>query len=490
MYRKRPAMLFRQIYDLRLAQYAYLVGCQQTKEALIIDPERDIDRYVDLAETEGLEITAVAETHIHADFLSGAREFAERYGTKTYVSDEGDHEWRYRWIDSSAYDVQRLRHGDRFRVGNVEVQALHTPGHTPEHLSFLITDRGGGAGEPMGIATGDFVFVGDLGRPDLLESAAKMEGVMRPSARRLFRSAKTFLELPDFLQVWPGHGAGSACGKSLGAVPESTVGYERRFSPGLAAVRDGEDSFVDYILEGQPEPPLYFRRMKFQNRDGVPLLETLPTPRKLSAQALAELVKDGDTLVLDTRLERRMFGARHIPGAFYTPLSKLFNTFVGSLVEDASKPLCLIVEKEALDEAVRDLVRIGYDNIVAYSDAATLEFYFERGNPSETIDVIDFQRLEEERSAPDTEVVDVRYASEYRSGHVPEAINASYTRLPEYENAVPTEKTLLVHCETGLRASAAASYLRRAGRRVKIVNDEFSNYASRHDAVREEAAVA
>jgi hydroxyacylglutathione hydrolase len=273
-------MLFRQIFDPKLAQYAYLVGCQKTKEALLIDPERDVDQYVAIAAGEGLTITAVAETHIHADFLSGAREMAERHGARLYLSDEGAADgWTSKWAKGGDYDVTFLHHGDSFTVGNIEITAIHTPGHTPEHLSFQIVDHGGGASEPMGLVTGDFVFVGDLGRPDLLESAAGVEHAMRPSAEKLFASARDFLDYEDFLQVWPGHGAGSACGKALGAVPQTTVGYEKRYNPMLDAARRGQEAFVDAILDGQPEPPLYFARMKQLNRDGVPLLDGLPRPR-------------------------------------------------------------------------------------------------------------------------------------------------------------------------------------------------------------------
>ena len=241
-------MFFRQIFDEKLAQYAYIVGCQQTGEALVIDPERDIDRYVRAVEEEDLTITAVAETHIHADFLSGARELAERFDVQLYLSDEGTKDWKYEWVKNGDYDHTLLKDGDSFRVGKIEVKAVHTPGHTPEHVSFLVTDRGGGASEPMGMATGDFVFVNDLGRPDLLESAAKMEGMMEPSARTLFNTVQGFLEMPDYIQVWPAHGAGSACGKALGSVPGTTVGYEKRFSPAIEAARRGEDAFVDFIL--------------------------------------------------------------------------------------------------------------------------------------------------------------------------------------------------------------------------------------------------
>jgi hydroxyacylglutathione hydrolase len=277
-------MILRQYHDPKLAQYAYLIGCQATGEALLIDPERDIDQYVRAAAAEGVRITAVTETHIHADFLSGAREFAEQHDVHLYLSDEGGEDWRSNWVrgaraDGTPYRVTLLAHEDTFRVGNIEIRALHTPGHTPEHMSFVVIDHGGGASTPIGVATGDFVFVGSLGRPDLLEQAAGIEGVQEDAARELFGSLPRFNELADHLQVWPGHGAGSACGKGLGAVPMSTVGYEKLYNAALADAGSGKDHFVAAILAGQPEPQMYFARMKRDNRDGVPILGPLPRPR-------------------------------------------------------------------------------------------------------------------------------------------------------------------------------------------------------------------
>ncbi|MEF8865377.1 MAG: MBL fold metallo-hydrolase [Salinibacter sp.] len=476
-------MLFRQINDEKLAQYAYLIGCQETGEALLVDPERDIDRYLALADAEGVEIVAVTETHIHADFLSGARELAERTGASLYLSDEGDENWKYEWAQGptqtgGAYDVTWLHDGGTFRVGNVELEVLHTPGHTPEHLSFLVTDRGGGADEPMGLLTGDFAFVGDLGRPDLLESAAQVEGAMEPSARSLYASVQRFLDLPDHLQVWPAHGAGSACGKALGAVPQSTVGYEKQFNPMVEAARAGEDAFVEAILEGQPEPQMYFARMKRDNKDGMPVLGSLPSPRELTVHELKEAAADEDRLIIDTRVDRSAYMARHIPGSLYAPMNDTFNTVVGSLVEDETTPIVLIVGEEDVEAAVRDLVRIGYDNVEGFAEVDTLQRYFETDGPSETIDEITFENFDAEQRDASTEVLDVRYRSEYEEGHVDGAINASYTRMPEYAADLPEEKTMLVHCGSGARAAAASSYLARAGHSVKYVNDHFANYES------------
>jgi len=485
-------MLFRQYFDPKLAQYAYLVGCQKSGEALIIDPLRDIDQYVEAAEREGLTITAAAETHIHADFLSGVREFADRYDTKIYLSDEGaDEGWASNWAKESDYDVTFLRDGDSFMIGNIEVKAVHTPGHTPEHLSYVVIDRGSGATTPVGIATGDFVFVGDLGRPDLLEQAAGMHGVQEPSARTLFHSLPKFRDLQDYVQVWPAHGAGSTCGKALGAIPTTTVGYEKLYNASLGAAEGGEDAFVDAILAGQPEPQMYFARMKRDNRDGVPLLGALPQPQKLTAKDLGQKVTDDETLIVDTRLDRSGFMAKHLPGALYAPMNKSFNTVVGSLVVDETTPLVLIVEADHLDEAVRDLVRIGYDNVAGFATPDTLETYFENGGDAASIEEITFDDLARLKGEAATAVVDVRFASEFTEGHVPGAINASYTRLPDYvDERIPESKTLLVHCVSGARSAAASAFLARRGYDVKYVSEAFEDYAVSHEVETGQPALA
>ncbi|MCH7665895.1 MAG: MBL fold metallo-hydrolase [Acidobacteria bacterium] len=469
-------MLFRQIFDPKLAQYAYLLGCQRTKEALVIDPQRDVDRYQAVAQSEGLRITAVAETHIHADFLSGARELAEKTGAKLYLSDEGDADWKYEWVKDGDYDVTLLQDGDSFQVGHVEIKAVHTPGHTPEHMSFLVTDHGSGMTEPMGIATGDFVFVSDLGRPDLLESAAGVEGAMEPSARRLYASVRSFLELPDFLQVWPAHGAGSICGKALGAVPTSTVGYERRSNQAIDAATRGEDHFVQMILEGQPEPPLYFGRMKRLNKEGVPLLGELPTPRPMTADELLKVAEQPGAVVLDTRLDRKAFMAEHLPGALYTPLNKSFPTITGSYLRPEEQ-IYLIVDEDRIDEAVRDLIRIGLDNIAGFASPQVLENL--EGLVS--TEVIDFDDLDGIRREEDSLVLDVRAASEYEAYHVPEAMNVAHTRLLDRLDEISKDRKLLVHCGSGSRAAAASALLERKGFDVGFVDDIISNYRASHE---------
>lgn len=470
-------MLFRQIFDPRLSQYAYLIGCQRTGEAILIDPQRDIDRYLQLAADEEVRITAVTETHIHADFLSGARELAHAVGAKVYVSGLGGPDWQVEWpeqdtVDGKPIDFERLADGDSIHIGNIELKVVHSPGHTPEHIAFLVTDHGGGATEPMGIASGDFVFVGDLGRPDLLESAAGEAGAMEPSARRLFASASSFLELPDHLQVWPGHGAGSACGKALGAVPMSTVGYERRHNASLDAVRRGEDAFVAQILDGQPEPPLYFARMKTLNRVGAPVLGELPRPERLSADELAELVTqhDDQVVILDTRRDRKAFLDGHLAGSLFAPLDRSFPTVAGSYVEP-EQTIYLIAEADEVEDAVRELVRIGLDQVQGWAPVAVLKSV---DVELERIASIDFEAIGLDAATDsDALILDVRRAAEFREGAVDGALNIAHTRLAARLDEIPDGRALTVHCKTGGRAAVAAAFLKARGFAVRHVDADF-----------------
>lgn len=464
-------MFFRQIVDPKLAQHAYLAGCQRTQQAVIIDPERDVDRYVAIARREGLRIVAAAETHIHADFLSGCLELVERYRCRAYLSAEGGTDWQYEWA-AGRESVTLLSHDDRFNVGGIDFRAVHTPGHTPEHISFLITDRGGGATEPMGIASGDFIFVGDLGRPDLLESAAGQAGAMEPSARRLYGSARGIFDLPDYLRIWPGHGAGSACGKALGAVPDTTAGYEKRFSPALAAVQRGEDAFVEYILDGQPEPPLYFGRMKEQNRRGPALLGPLPRPGRFSGADLGGVSADGNTVVVDTRVDRLGYYAGHIRGSIYAPLNKAFPTVAGCYVEPAAD-IVLICRGDEVEDAVRDLVRVGLDRVVGWAPPEALAEFRAAGGELASIEVIDFAEVDRRRTDSRVQVLDVRQAGEFAAGRIEGACNITHTQLADRLSELPRGDELLVHCLSGARAAAAASLLERAGFRVTAVNDMF-----------------
>lgn len=456
-------MFMRMVYDDKLAQAAYVIGCERGGEAIVIDPERDVDRYLTLARENGLRITAVAETHIHADFVSGARELAEQAGAKVYVSDEGGAEWRSAWLEQKtgggSYAHQRLHDGDVFTVGRIELRVVHTPGHTPEHIAFLVTDRGAGVDVPIGMATGDFVFVGDLGRPDLLETAAGQAGAMAPAARRLFKTVQKLADIPDFVQVWPAHGAGSACGKALGAVPMSTVGYERRFNPAILAATT-EQAFVDFILSGQPEPPLYFAEMKRVNKEGPRVLGGLPRPPRLGAKELTALDTRRVALI-DTR-PWAAFSAGHVPGALWFPLNRSFNTDAGSMIRP-DEEICLLLEPQRLEEAVRDLIRVGLDRLSGWFALDDFAAYAAGGRKVAMLRDISIDEAGKLLSQQRANALDVRRATEFAEGHLPGAINYSHTRLAAHLAEVPRDRPLVVNCRSGGRSGRACALLQRAG---------------------------
>lgn len=469
-------MFLRMVYDDKLAEAAYVIGCQKTGEAIVIDPQRDVDRYEKLAAANGLRIVAAAETHIHADFLSGARELAEK-GAKVYLSDEGDADWKYQWLDKKtgggSYSYKLLKNGDTFSIGNIDLKAIHTPGHTPEHICFMVTDRGGGADKPIGVATGDFVFVGDVGRPDLLESAAGIAGKADPSAHRLYTTVQNFMQWPDYLQVWPAHGAGSACGKALGAVPQSTVGYEKMFNPSILAAKT-EQGFVDYILDGQPEPPLYFARMKRDNKLGPPVLGGVPKPKQLTAAEFAAI--DGHaSAIVDTRAWPA-FRAGHPAGALSLPLTNSFNTDAGSMIGER-EAIYLIVEAARLDEVVRDLIRVGLDDVRGWFDASQVDQLKAAGAKFETIPEVSIAEAQSLIGDTKPYLLDARRRAEYAGGRIPGAANIAHTRLLSRLNEVPKDRPILVNCQGGVRSARACSLLQKHGYNVTNLAGGFGAWA-------------
>lgn len=468
-------MFFQQIFEEKLAQYAYLIGCQATGEAIVVDPMRDIDRYKEIAQKNNLRITAATETHIHADYLSGLREFAEE-GVKVLVSDEGDADWKYEWVMGSDYEHQLLKDGDEFAIGNIKFIAKHTPGHTPEHLSFLVAD-GAATDEPMGILSGDFIFVGDVGRPYLLETAAGQEGVMVDSAKVMYQSIQKFKEMPGYWQVWPGHGAGSACGKALGTIPESTVGYEKRFNNSIKAAIS-EQEFVDYILDGQPEPPLYFARMKRDNKKGPEVLGEIPQPKNTTVEQIIGQVRISQSVILDTR-NRYEFMDGHIEGSLLSPLNKAFNTVAGSYIKE-NEQIFLIIEEEKVGEAALDLIRIGLDNIAGYVTPDQLKEFGEKGGELFTTETIDFKKTEEYLNAGEAYLLDVRKQSEFEEGHIPGAFNIAHTRLLDRIDEVPKDKPVMVSCRTGARSAVASALLEREDFVVKYVDDLIEEWLEKN----------
>lgn len=445
-------MLLRRLYHDRLAQAAYLVACQETREAIVVDPLRDPTPYLEAARQDGVTITMVTETHIHADFLSGAAALADVAGATLLLSGEGAGPAGYQ---HAAFPRARwLRNGERLQLGKVRLDVVHVPGHTPEHLAFLVTDTAVDAG-PMGFLSGDFLFVGDVGRPDLLERAAGMQGTMAQSARRLHASLRGLAPFPDHLQIWPGHGAGSACGKSLGAVPQTTLGYERRTNWALRAT--SEEAFVDEVLAGQPEPPAYFARMKRQNAAGPhPLPPPSPHP---SDHSLRSAVERG-ALVVDTRPAPH-FAARHRPGSLNVPLGGSFLGLAGSVLP-SDRDIVLVTSTDqhaAAEQMVRELRLIGIDRVCGVLAFDQLMPADARAATLRSIPATELARA----SSSGTTVVDVRNRSEWAHGHVP---GARLVPLPELAARIDELRGLgpiAVHCQGGSRSAVAASMLLAAG---------------------------
>lgn len=452
-------MIFLRFYDEGLAQASYLIGCSACGVALVIDPNRMADQYIAAAESRGLRIELVTETHIHADFVSGSRELAARTGGEILVSDCGPPEWQYAF--RAERGVRPLNDRDEFRVGNVLVRAIHTPGHTPEHISFLVTDTAVGH-EPIGIVTGDFVFVNDVGRPDLLEKAAKMSGTAEIGARQLFRSLQWFKTLPDHLQIWPGHGAGSACGKGLSAVPQSTVGYERRFA--WAFQMSNEDDFVRAVLEGQPEPPRYFARMKRVNRDGPPVLGALAVPERVGEHRLRSVLASG-AVVVDTRASAD-YAAGYVPGTLNIPFNNSFITWAGSLLPYDQDLYLLggLGDGGRLVEMVQSLAMIGFDQVRGWFADNAIELWTREGGTLGRVEQLTALDLSRRRKG--LVVLDVRGRSEWDAGHLPGATLIPLAELPERVDELPGDQPLAVHCQSGSRSSIAASLLLARGRKA------------------------
>jgi len=463
-------VLLKRFYDDGLSQASYLLASERSDAALVVDPNRDVEQYIAAAEAEGLRIAHVTETHIHADFVSGSRELAQRTGATLYLSDEGGADWRYGYAAESGAVL--LKHESRIDVGDIIVTALHTPGHTPEHLSFLVVDRSA-APAPLGMLSGDFVFVGDVGRPDLLEKAANVQGTMIASARQLFHSLRRLSDLPDHLQIWPGHGAGSACGKSLGAMPQSTLGYER-IANWAFHITD-EEKFVSAVLEGQPEPPTYFGEMKRINRDGPRILGGSRRPQRIAAARAGELLAQG-TLLVDTRAAAD-YATAHIPGTINIPLNRSFTTWAGWLVP-YTRDFYLLIDHgrvDALDQAVRDLAMIGLDRIGGYieCDEETLAAWRGAGGSLGSIRKMTAQRLAERLAKGDVFVVDVRARYEWDDGHIPGASHIPLGNLPARFDELPPGPVVM-QCQTASRSAIAASIVAARGREVWNLEGGFA----------------
>ncbi|REE03136.1 MBL fold metallo-hydrolase [Citricoccus nitrophenolicus] len=456
-------MLLERIYDHDLSQASYLLGCQKTGEAIVVDPRRDIQEYLDLAARNGMRITAVTETHIHADYLSGSRELAHATDAILWVSAEGGPDWQY------GFEAERLHDRDTIALGNITLQALHTPGHTPEHLSFLVTD-GTVTTEPGYLLSGDFVFAGDLGRPDLLDEAAGGVDTRFEGARQLFASLRdVFLTLPDHVQVFPGHGAGSPCGKALGALPSTSVGYERLYSWWRRHLAAGDErGFIHELLDGQPDAHAYFGRMKHQNRQGPEVMGPRAALAEWDIATVAAGLDNGSLVLVDTRpVEAVHRGTVRDALSLPNPGKVASHGAWAYDPEQDSAPIVLLAEDGEKAHRLWDhLVRVGIDQVVGY--VRSIE-----GLPSSTPLRLSPADLD---SAGHVVLLDVRSKGEFADGHIPGARQLNAGKVLWNQDALPRQRVIVTYCQTGIRNSVAASALRRAGFTIAELEGSYAGW--------------
>ena len=458
-------MLFERIYDKTLAQASYVIGCQAKGVAAVVDPKRDVDTYIDFAAQNGMQITHIFETHIHADFLSGSRELAQLTGAKMYLSDEGGPSWQY------EFPHEGLHHGDKLALGNLVVEVLHTPGHTPEHISFLITDTPASE-EPAMLLTGDFVFVGDVGRPDLLEQAAGMVGTQEVGAAQMYDSLSSFAQLPDYIQVWPGHGAGSACGKALGAVPMTTVGYEKIRNWAVKLLND-KSAFMEELLADQPEPPKYFAMMKKINKENRGLVTAVPKFPHLSQSEWTK--HKSSARIVDTR-NFAAYAEGFLPSTINIANTGAFATYMGWLI-GYEEPFILIAKESETEDLARKLMRIGLDQHIGFITPEELKIWeadhLDRYQP---VNYADVKKAVQEKSA---QIIDVRGASEYKINHIPGALHLFYGTIANHLEPLSATEPIIIHCQTGIRAAIAHSLLMSKGyHNVKVYWGGMEDWAS------------
>lgn len=448
-------MFLERVFDSKLAHASYVVGDPATEKAAVVDPGRDVRPYLQIAADQGYEIAAVLETHIHADFASGAKELAEQTGATLYVSDEGPDEWKYAFADGRS--VIAVTDGARIVLGRLSFEVMATPGHTPEHIAFKLFDSDANL---VGVFTGDFLFVSDVGRPDLLERAAGFQNTMREGAAVLFETIKRFKnEIPAHATIWPAHGAGSACGKSLGALPSTTMGYEMQTN--WAFQIGSSEDFIEEVLQGQPDPPYYFKEMKRINKLGSPNSSAIGAPTRLAGESLRQQLF-GDAFVLDTRATGTV-AEEALPNAINIPAGKSFTTWAGWLVPYDRQILLIAADEQSAAEVRRDLASIGIDDVIGWAGDDALKMARMAKGPLPTIGKCSARAAWDASQRGEVQILDVRSAAEFAGGHLPGAVNIPIGQLPNRANELDSTRPVVTHCGGGDRSPIAASVLVAAG---------------------------
>ena len=440
-------MFFKQFYLESLGHASYFIGSEETGEALVLDVRRDVDLYFETARNQGMQVKYAADTHQHNDYMTGICELPERGDVKLLGSARAD-------LD---YSVKEMADGDRLEMGEIVFEAMQTPGHTPEHMSFLVTDRARGD-EPALLLSGGALLVDDVGRPDLLGSDEEIQQHAKELCHTL---REKILTLPDHVQVYPTHVAGSLCGGSIGSRLSTTIGYERRMNKMLANMTSQDEFSKQCIdLSELPAVPPYWPRMRKANRQGPPLLGVLSDPPPLQVSQFKQLRNEG-ALVLDCRSPEAF--ASHIPGAINVGLGSSFATWAGSVLSP-DVPLILVLENpQDLWDVCWQLLRIGYDLPKGWL-AGGMKAWRTAAEEIVLMPLWDIRTLREQiQRSDDLFVLDVRQIGEWNSGHIKDAVHITGATLPERINEVPKDRPIAVVCGSGYRASVATSILRRQG---------------------------
>lgn len=440
-------MVFQGVQTEGIAQLSYLVGDDGSGTAAVVDPRPDVEVYLELSRKFGVAITHVFETHIHADFLSGARELVDRIGSaKLCASGEAD--------ASYDFDLQKIKGGDRFEFGSAVLTARHTPGHTPEHLSYELSEKD--SDQPWGVLTGDSLFVGSAGRPDLLGEEETEE-----LTKQLFHTLRDYyLKLHDGVIVYPCHGAGSACGADIGERPMSTIGYERRTNAFLQ--HEDFDDFREFVQQGAPPVPQQYPILKKVNARGPQLIGGSPRVPGLPPKLFQAAIEKGKSQLVDTR-QMLAFGGGHIPGAVNIGDRPELSVWAGDML-DYEKPILLVVDDETqLDWIAWHFAFVGLTNFTGYL-AGGMKAWENAGLPLKTLPQLPVQQLADERDR--FQLLDVRAPSEFKGNRIPGAKHQFVAEMRDGVNGeldLDRKKPTAVYCGSGYRASIAASLLQREG---------------------------
>jgi len=435
-------MLLKHFFIDKIAHSSYILAGKNA--CAVIDPQRDVDRYINEARALGVDITHIFQTHLHADFISGHMDLAEKTGAKIYVAKSAE----------CSFEHIALSEGDSIELEDTVLNVLETPGHTPEHLSYVVIDKSRSE-HPVGVFVGDTLFVGDVGRPDLFPDIAK------ELAGKLFHSLHDkLLKLPDYVEVYPAHGAGSLCGRAMGAKWRTTIGYERNFNSALK-IRE-ESAFIKSLLEEMPPPPDHFSRCSDVNRKGPELIADLSDKKKLNAIQFKQQIQNPNILVLDTR-GYHSFSSQHIPGAWHIDLNGNFPIFAGWVLPIDKDILLVADDYQKVLEADRWACRVGMDRIIGYLDGGMIAWAM-AGLKTNHIELISAEELHEMVTGNNNFVLlDVRAPLEYKDNHIKGAINIQVSELRTRHNELNKNGKTILICNSGNQSSLAASILKRHG---------------------------